>query len=84
MNTQKVAITMPKDLIAVVDTISKEKGISRSKFISSVIREKIMKEKDRNLKEAYDRVFSDDAVRKEQLDTVNWFLKADSNEGQEW
>ena len=84
MNTRKVAITIPKDLIAIIDTISRERGISRSKFISSVIREKITKERDRNLKEAYNRVFSDEAVRKEQLDTANWFLKAGSNEGQEW
>lgn len=84
MNTQKVAITMPKDLIAAVDTISRERGISRSKFISLTIEEKIANERDKNLREAYDRVFADDSVRKEQLDTTNWFQQAGSKEGQEW
>ena len=84
MNTKKVAITIPKDLIAIVDTISRERGISRSKFISLTIEEKIATERDRNLKEAYDRVFSDDSIIKEQLDTTNWFQRAGSKEGQEW
>ncbi len=84
MNTRKVAITMPKDLVAVVDAISRERGISRSKFISLMIEEKITDERDRNLKEAYDRVFSDDSIKKEQLETANWFQRAGSKEGQEW
>jgi metal-responsive CopG/Arc/MetJ family transcriptional regulator len=32
MNTQKVAITIPKDLLEAVDAISSDRGISRSKF----------------------------------------------------
>jgi hypothetical protein len=84
MNTQKVAITMPKDLIEAVDTISRERGISRSRFISLTIEEKIASERDRTLKESYDRVFSDDSVLKEQLDTARWFQQAESKEGQEW
>jgi metal-responsive CopG/Arc/MetJ family transcriptional regulator len=84
MNTQKVAITMPKDLIDRVDEISREKGASRSSYISSVLREKVLDERDRQLKEAYDRVFSDESVRKEQLDTARWFLRSETQEGQEW
>jgi metal-responsive CopG/Arc/MetJ family transcriptional regulator len=84
MNTQKVAITMPKDLVAAVDAISRERGISRSKFVSLTIEEKIANERDKNLREAYDRVFADVSIRKEQLDTANWFQQAGSNEGQEW
>jgi len=84
MNTQKVAITMPKDLLAAVDAISREKGISRSRFISLTIEEKIASERDRTLKEAYDRVFSDDSIIKEQLDTAHWFQQAETKEGQEW
>jgi metal-responsive CopG/Arc/MetJ family transcriptional regulator len=84
MNTQKVAITMPKDLIAAVDTISRKRGISRSRFISLTIEEKIANERDKNLREAYDRVFADDSVRKEQLDTAHWLQRAGSREGQEW
>ncbi len=84
MNTQKVAITIPKKLVAIVDAISKQQGISRSKYISTVLLEKIQQERDRNLKEAYDRVFSDESIRKEQLDTVKWFEALENNEGMEW
>lgn len=56
MNTQKAAITVPKDLIAVIDEISRIKGISRSNFISKTIREKVEDEKAQRLKDAYNRV----------------------------
>jgi hypothetical protein len=84
MNTQKVAITVPRDLIIIVDEISRLKGISRSKFISRVLGEKVRDEQARQLRDAYDRVFSDDSIRKEQLDTAEWFEGSDSNEGQGW
>ncbi len=84
MNTQKVAITIPKDLVAVIDEICQPQGISRSRYISTVLREKIQEEQDRNLKEAYDRVFSDESVRKEQLETVKAFETMECDEGMEW
>ena len=84
MNTQKVAITVPKDLIAIVDEISRLKGISRSRFISSVLIEKVRDEKERQLREAYDRVFSDDAIRKEQIDTAESLEGSGNDEGQRW
>ncbi len=42
MNTQKVAIPVPEDFVAMIDAIIKQFGISRSKFISTVLREKSM------------------------------------------
>ena len=84
MNTQKIAITIPKDLIITVDKISKMKGVSRSSFISKAIREKIQEEKEQSLIEAYNRVFSDDQIRKEQLETSEWFEASGNNEGQGW
>ena len=84
MHTQKVAITIPKELVTMIDDISKKKGMSRSKFISTVLREKLTLEKNRLIKEAYDRVFSDQSVRKEQLDCARWFEGLGTDEGQEW
>ncbi len=66
MNTQKVAITIPRDLVMMIDAFSKKKGISRSRFISMMLREKILDERARQLKEAYNRVFSDDVIKEEQ------------------
>ncbi len=84
MNTQKVAITIPKDLVAIIDVISRREGISRSKFISTVLREKVLLERDRHLKDAYSRIFSDEVIRKEQLETARWFENMENKEGLEW
>jgi hypothetical protein len=84
MNTQKVAITIPKKLVMMIDMISKKNGLSRSKYISNVLREKLSMERDRSLKEAFDKVFSDPEIRKEQLETANWFEGSGNKAGQEW
>lgn len=84
MNTQKVAITMPIDLLAVIDDISKQKGMSRSRYISTILREKVLKEKEKRIKNTYNRVFSDELILKEQIETVSWLEGTGSKEGQEW
>jgi metal-responsive CopG/Arc/MetJ family transcriptional regulator len=84
MNTQKVAITMPIDLLRTIDDISKKRGISRSRYISIILREKILDEKERQIKASYNRVFSDELILREQLETASWLEGAGSKEGQEW
>jgi metal-responsive CopG/Arc/MetJ family transcriptional regulator len=84
MNTQKVAITIPTELVTIIDAITKQKGISRSKFISNMLREKIFDEKNKLIKDAYNRIFSDEKIRKEQLESASWFEGTGSKEGQEW
>lgn len=84
MNTQKIAVTIPKDLIIIIDQFSKQAGISRSKYISRILQDKIAEEKKSRIKAAYDAVFSDESVCKEQLETAAWFDKAGDQAGQEW
>jgi metal-responsive CopG/Arc/MetJ family transcriptional regulator len=84
MNTQKVAITIPADLIVMIDDISKQKGLSRSKYISTVLHEKVLSEKERQIKDSYNRIFSDDSIKKEQLQTAIWFDGTGTQGGQEW
>jgi len=84
MNTQKVAITIPADLVAMIDDISKQKGLSRSKYISIVLQEKISNEKKQQIKDSYNRVFSDDSIKEEQLQTAIWFDGTGNQGGQEW
>ncbi len=57
---------------------------SRSKYISTVLREKVLSEKERQIKDSYNRVFSDDSIKKEQLRTAIWFDGAGNQGGQEW
>lgn len=84
MNTQKVAITVPNDIIAVIDKISKQEGISRSKYISRTLRDKIREEQEKRLTSAYNDVFSDESIQKEQLETSEWFEGSGDSEGQAW
>jgi hypothetical protein len=84
VNTQKVAITIPTDLVVMIDDISKQRGLSRSKYISTVLREKVLSEKGRQVKDSFNRVFSDDAIKKEQLQTAIWFDGTGNRGGQEW
>ncbi len=84
MNTQKVAITIPADLVVMIDDISKQMGLSRSKYISNVLREKILSENERQIKDSFNRVFSDDSIKKEQLQTAIWFDGTGNQGGQEW
>lgn len=85
MNTQKIAITIPGELVMSIDKFSRQQGISRSKYISRILYEKISEEKKRSgIKNAYDTVFSDESVCREQLETAAWFDKAGNTGGQEW
>ncbi len=84
MNTAKVAITIPVDLVATIDNLCKKVGSSRSKFITDILREKIENTKKVIIKEAYNSVFSDPRIQEEQLETSRFFEGTGSAEGQEW
>ena len=84
MHTQKVAITIPKELVMMIDDISKKKGLSRSKFISTILRETLMSQRNRQIKDAYDQAFSDESLKKEQLTCTRWFEGLGTEEGQKW
>jgi metal-responsive CopG/Arc/MetJ family transcriptional regulator len=84
MRTEKIAITIPSDLVATIDAIRSRRGVSRSRFITLMLRQKVQDEQEREIREAYDRVFSDEAVVKEQLDTAAFLDGSGKEEGQEW
>jgi len=67
-----------------IDKTTAQRSMSRSKFISLVLREKLQEERSRHLTSEYDRVFSDKAICDEQLKTAVWLDGAGSKEGQEW
>jgi metal-responsive CopG/Arc/MetJ family transcriptional regulator len=84
MNTQKVAITVPKNILAMIDQISHAKGISRSKLITSMLEQTLKEEKTAYLKRAYDTIFEAAIVKEEQRTTAQWFEKTGNEGGQEW
>ena len=84
MNTQKVAITIPRNLVSMIDAMSRKQGLSRSRLIARMLSEKVEEEKKQYLKEAYDLIFSDESICEEQLKTSKWLEHGDVEEGQEW
>ena len=84
MNTQKVAITIPTHLVVMIDAIAKKRDLSRSKFISNLLEVELLEEKKRSIKQAYDRVFFDNGICREQLETSAWLNRSENPEGVEW
>jgi metal-responsive CopG/Arc/MetJ family transcriptional regulator len=83
-NTQKVAITMPTGLIKKIDTLSKRRGLSRSRYITLAVSDMIEGEKKLLITESYNRIFSDEIIQKEQLETAKSFEGLGMEGGQEW
>ena len=84
MNTKKIAITVPKDIVMEIDLLSSEIGVSRSKLITDILKEKISKTQNDKIKAAYDRIFSDENIAREQLATAREYDSSGKEEGQEW
>lgn len=66
MTTRKTAITVSEELLARVDAMAEERGQSRSRFISDVLREAVRARRDAEITRRLDALFADAAVAKEQ------------------
>lgn len=53
MQTEKITISIPRDLLMIADEIAKEKKISRSKVVSSCLREIAEKRFREKMEEGY-------------------------------
>ncbi len=67
VNTKKVAMTIPEDLLHEIDEMSRQRGVSRSRLISELLREKLVQEQNQSLRSAYDEIFSDESICQEQV-----------------
>ena len=67
VNTRKVAMTIPEDLLGEIDEMSRQRGVSRSRLISDLLREKLVQEQNQSLRSAYDKIFSDETICQEQV-----------------
>ncbi len=84
MNTLKVAISIPEEIVKSIDRLRKSRGISRSKYITNTMIQKIHEELNRELKAQYDKIFSEPGMQEEQSETTEFFKNGDRMEGQEW
>jgi hypothetical protein len=83
MCPEKVAITIPSDLVSLIDDIRSKRGVVRSKFITLLLRKKIMDEQAREIRKAYDHVFPNEFIVQEHPYTAA-FEGSDKDESQEW
>jgi len=66
MAHRKTAITVPEDVLEEVDRSARERGESRSRFISRVLRLAVRARRDAEVTRRLDALFADESVRKEQ------------------
>ena len=67
MATAKVALTIPEDVLEAVDAAARERGESRSGFVSLVLRAAMRARSDADITRRLYEIFADPAVAAEQL-----------------
>ena len=66
MSSHKIAITVPEDVLEAVDTAAKERGESRSGFISRVLRAALRARRDAAVTRRLNELFANEEVVAEQ------------------
>lgn len=66
MACRKTAIAVPEDILEEVDRAARERGESRSRFISRVLRLAVRARRDAEVTRRLDALFADESVREEQ------------------
>jgi len=65
MAHRKTAIAVPEEILAEVDRAARERGESRSRFISRVLRLAVRARRDAEVTRRLDALFADESLRKE-------------------
>jgi metal-responsive CopG/Arc/MetJ family transcriptional regulator len=66
MACRKTAIAVPEDILEEVDRAARERGESRSRFISRVLRLAVRARRDAEVTRRLNALFADESVREEQ------------------
>ena len=66
MAHRKTAIAVPEEILEEVDRAARERGESRSRFISRVLRLAVRARRDAEVTRRLDALFADETVREEQ------------------
>jgi hypothetical protein len=83
MAVRKFAISIPEDVMQEIDDAANARGVTRSRFISEVLRRTAKALTDADVTRRLDRLFADPSVTAEQRRTARAF-RAPSNRGTEW
>jgi hypothetical protein len=83
MSTAKIALSIPKDVLQEVDAAARERGESRSGFVSRVLRAAIQARSDAEVTRRLDELFRDPAIAAQQLLVADQLDSAGTNWGDE-
>lgn len=84
MAVHKFAISIPEDVMKRIDRAAARRGVTRSRFISSVLAVAAAAHRDAEIAERVNRLFSDPEIREEQARTARDFGRSRTGAGWEW
>jgi len=84
MATRKLAISVPEDVVHDVDAAAKKRGMTRSGFITDILRRIARARSDAEISRRVNEVFADPEVAKEQAETARKFDRNATERGTEW
>jgi metal-responsive CopG/Arc/MetJ family transcriptional regulator len=74
-HTLRVAVSLPETVVKAVDEIPEKRGESRSRFVASLLARIASAKRDREIAAEIDALFNDPAIRAEQRETAESFLR---------
>jgi metal-responsive CopG/Arc/MetJ family transcriptional regulator len=84
MAVRKIAISVPEDVVDRVDDAARERGITRSRFISDVLRRVAAARSDAEISRRVDALFRDPKVVAEQAATARATSRALDRVSSKW
>ena len=84
MSVRKFAISVPEEVMEQVDETAAEWGVTRSRFITEVLRRVARLRSDAEVTRRLDEVFGDPGVAQEQKTMNRSLLNARRDAGTEW
>ena len=80
MSAKKFAISVPEEVMDQVDRAARGRGVTRSRFISDVLRRVAHARRDAEVTRRIDELFADPKLQKEQKGTADDLLSASSKQ----
>ena len=84
MAATKFAISVPTEVMQEVDRAAEERGITRSRFISEVLRHVARAKRDEEISRRIEEVLSDPDLAREQRATAAEYRRIQPRQGTEW
>jgi metal-responsive CopG/Arc/MetJ family transcriptional regulator len=84
MRSKKIAISVPADVIEEVDDAAKYRYLTRSAFITDVLRRVARAKRDADITKRINELFSDPEIAAEQTRTARDYRAISAKIGTEW